>query len=138
MQAEVPADMKNLPANGGSQKAAVPDAIKAEAPVDGAPLAKAQAEFEEKLADQDKQIELLVKAVDMVLGQPIRKAVTSVNYVPRAGTDPKAEPSKAEITAKLGEVIRSRKLSKAEGERAIAYSMGHIGYEQIKDLLEKK
>jgi len=136
-QAEVPADMKNLPANGGSQKAAVPDAIKSETAVEGTALAKAQKDFDEKSADLEKQIELLVKAVDMVIGQPIRKAVTGVSFVPRT-VDPKAEPSKDEINAKLGEVIRGRKLSKSESERAIAYSMGHIGYEQIKDLLEKK
>lgn len=139
-QAEIPADMKNLPANGGSQRAAVPDAIKNEPAVDGSPLAKAEAfkkEMDEKFADQEKQIELLVKAVQCVVGQPIRKAVTGVGYVPRS-VDPKAEPSKDEIKAKLSEVIRSGKLSKAEGERAISYSMGNIGFEQIKDLLEKK
>ena len=141
MQAEVPADLKNLPANGGSQKAAVPDAIKSEsAPEVGTSLSKAEdkvKELEAAVADQDKQIELLVKAVDLVIGQPIRKAVTSVSFVPRAD-ESKAEPSKAEISAKLCEVIRSKKLSKSESERAISYSMGNIGYEQIKDLLEKK
>lgn len=129
-----------VPANGGTQRAAVPDAIKSEKAAEGARLSKSEdrvKELEATLADQATQIDLLAKAVDLVVGQPMRKAVVGVGFVPKT-VDSKSEPSKDEISAKLNEAIRSKKLSKAEGERVIAYSMGHIGYEQIKDLLEKK
>lgn len=140
MKAEVTGDMGSRPANGGTQSAAVPDAIKAEQKLAGEALAKAQSnvkELQAKFEDQDKQIEALVKAVDLALGQPMRKAVTGLSYVPRV-PESKDAPSKAEVSAKLSELTRSHKLSKSEGERVIAFSMGHIGYDQIKDLLEKK
>lgn len=115
----------SVPATGGTQRAAVPDAI------------VHKSEDATKIKDLEEQVELLVKAVDLVIGQPMRKAVTGVSFVPRTA-DSKAPLSKEEINAKLGEVIRSRKLNKSESERAISYTMGNIGFEQIKDLLEKK
>ena len=106
-----------------------------------APLAKSEREksLEAEIEALGSQLEKLVKAVGTTLGQPVRKAITGVDRGPRGeAAAPAQELSKADIDAKLKEVIASKKLSKSESERVIAYSMGHVGFDQIKDLIEKK
>jgi hypothetical protein len=122
--------MESVPANGGTSRAAIG---KSEDETYGTALSKS----EEEVKDLKAQVELLVKAVDLVIGKPMRKAVTTVNFVPRTN-DTQAEPTKAEIDARLNEVIRGGKLTKSQSERVLSFSMGNCGYEQIKDLLEKK
>ena len=131
-----PLAQAEVPANGGK----IVPAAKSEPAADGAPLAKAEdrvKELEAIVADQNSTVERLAKAVDKFLGQPVRKAITGTDFGPRAGSQAQ-EPSKAEVDAKLKEVISAGKLSKSDSERVIAYSMGHVGYDQIKDLIEKK
>lgn len=137
MKAEVPADMKKNPANGGSEKAAVPDAIKSE-PKMGEDLKKSLASRDAKVQELEQQIEMLVKAVELSLAQPMRKAVTSVNFVPRTESAPAKELSKAEINARIAEIARNPSLKKSDRERIVSFSLGNIGVEQIKDLLETK
>jgi hypothetical protein len=140
-KAEAPTgDMGSRPANGGTQRAAVPDAVKSEKPAEGAPLAKGEdriKELEAQIADQNEQITGLVKAVKLVMEKPLRKAVTGMPFSPK-GPEAGKPMTKAEANAKLNELSRSGKLSKAEGERVIAFTLGHINIEQIQDLLQKK
>ncbi len=62
---------------------------------------------EEKYAEMELKVELMAKALNLVLGQPVRKAITGISqlaHVPKndGGTDkPEVKLSKTEITAKL-------------------------------------
>jgi len=129
LKAEVPASMKNVPANGGTEKAAVPDAIK-----------KSEADL--KIADLEKQIELMAKAVELSLGTPVRKAITSVAHIPRAtGDAPQAEEkklSKAEVQAKIRTAVASGKLTKSQKDQLFSYAVGNVEFDAVKDLLEVK
>jgi hypothetical protein len=125
LKAEVPASIKKVPANGGTEQAAIPDAIK---------------KSEEKVADLEKQIELMAQALDLALGTPMRKAVTSVNHIPRT-EDPKPqakELSKSEIKDKVRTAVGSGKLTKSQKDLLFSYALGNVDFAQVKDLLEVK
>lgn len=129
MKAEIPSTMTKNPANGAlkDQAATVPDAIKG--------LSKS--ETDGKISDLEQQVELMAKALDLALGTPVRKAVTSVAFVPRTTEAAEsAEPTKADIDNKITNALRSGKLNKSEKDRIVSYSLGNIKFEQIKELLK--
>jgi hypothetical protein len=131
MKAEVPASMKNPPANGGTSRAAVPDSVQ------GGTVAKSELNAaESKIAELTAQVEGLAKAVEAALSRPQRRAVTSVSFLGKSEVGDK-EPTREEIKERLSEVAKSPTLKKSDRERIISYTVGNIGYEQIKDLLKK-
>lgn len=125
MKAEVPATMKNNPANGGTESAAVPDAIK---------------KSEEKVAELEKQVELMAKALEVAIGTPVRKAVTSVAHVPRTEEPaaPAQELSKSEVKDRIRKAVSSGKLSKSQKDLLFSYGLGNASFDQVKDLLGVK
>jgi hypothetical protein len=131
MKAEVPASMKKVPANGDAlkdQSPAVPDAIK-------------KSEKDAEVEDLKQQVELLAKAVDLALGTPVRKAITSVAHIPRTEEPAKTEnvsPNSPEVKEKIRKAIGSGKLSKSQKDKIFSYTLGNIGFDQVKDLLETK
>lgn len=94
---------------------------------------------EKDYAALQMQLDQLTKAVEIIAGTPIRKAVTSVDYVPR-GESPKAESklSKAEVTAKLSDVTRNPELKKSDRELINAYYDGKVKLDKIEHLLNSK
>lgn len=77
----------------------------------------------------------LMKALEN-LAQPVRKAVTSVAFVPKAEVQEKRALSKAEVTAKLSEVTSNPSLKKSDRELVNAYFDGKIDLGQIEHLLK--
>lgn len=72
-----------------------------------------------------------------LLSKPMRKAVTSVDYVPRAEVQEKRKNlSKAEVTAKLSEVTRDPSLKKSDRALVNDYFDGKIDLGQIEHLLK--
>ena len=127
--------MEEPAANGGKGKgAAVPDDVKP------GHLGKSEAAaLRADLADAQAQIVGLTKAVELTLGQPIRKAVTGMAFAPKPdGTTGSSAQSltKAEVQAKLGDAIKDPSLKKSDRERIVSYSLGHIDFEAIKDLVK--
>lgn len=112
-------EMKSVPANGGKPEAVL-----------------GKSEDASKIEDLENQVEALTKAVKLSLEQPVRRAITSVAFLPRTEAEPEQAPSRAVIREKLSEVIRTKQLKKSDSDRIISYEMGSIGYEQIKDLLK--
>lgn len=133
-KAEVPSTMTKVPANGAlkPQAAAVPDAIK---------KSEQDSKIESltaKLDDQNAQIDLMAKALDLALGTPVRKAVTGVAFLPKTESAPETkELNKSEIKEKITSLVRGGKLKKNDAEKLVSYSLGNLGFDQIKHLLEK-
>ena len=92
-------------------------------------------DLEAKLQDQNLQIEGLIKAVDLVVNRPVRKAITSVDFLGKSET-PEKVPSRSEIQAQLNELAKTD-LKKSDMERIISFSLGNVGYDQVKDLIKK-
>lgn len=126
LKAEVPASIKDVPANGdvddtgkNGGKGALHDVKKSER----------DAEVE----DLKAQVDLLAKAVDMALGAPMRKAVTSTADL--AAPAPAKELSKSEIKTKIRKAMEGGKLTKSQRELVFSYTLGNTDFDQIKDLL---
>ena len=116
--------MKSNPANGGTESAAVPDAIK---------------KSEAKIADLTAQVDGLAKALEIALSTPVRKAVTSVAHIAKSEEHVEAKPlSKAEVQTKVRAALASGKLTKSQKDQLFSYSLGHIGLDQIASILETK
>jgi hypothetical protein len=117
MKTEASASAKNAPANG--------DAIK---------------KSEAKIADLEAQVSGLTKALELALGTPVRKAVTSVAHLPKTEGDVVSQRplSKAEVKEKIRSALESRKLSKSEKDKLFAFTLGHIEFNEIKDLLDRR
>ncbi len=70
----------------------------------------------EEMAEMKVKLELMAKAMNLVFGQPMRKAVTDIRHLPKNdGSDEKVDVklSKAEITAKL-KGLDQAKLTKSD------------------------
>jgi hypothetical protein len=125
------AELKDVPANGDALKdsKAGLDDIKS--------LGKS--ETDSKVEDLEKQVELMAKALDIALGTPIRKAVTSVAHLPRTDESaPVKEPTKAEVKEKIRTAMASGKLSKSQKDQLFSFTIGGLDFDQVKDLLEVK
>lgn len=117
-------EMKASPANGGGKTSAVK-------------LGKS--EDQQKIDDLTAQVEGLTKAVTMLVGAPLRKAITSVAHLPKPGDGVEKKEiklSKTEITAKLVEVTRDPKLSKKDRELVNGYYDGRFNLEKVAHLLQ--
>ncbi len=126
---DVPATAKLDNAGGSGGKAAVPDDVKA--------LGKSEKDIE--VEDLKAQVELLAKAVDLALGTPVRKAVTSVAHLPKTEeTAPTKELSKSEVQEKIKKAMAGGKLTKNQKDSLFSYTLGNTEFDQIKDLLEVK
>jgi hypothetical protein len=134
MKAEIPASIKTVPANGDAlkdSKAALHD-VK--------PLGKAeQVQQTEEINDLRQQVELLTKAVDLALGTPVRKAVTSITHVPRTeNQSEKTELTKDQIQGKIRKALAAGKLTKNQKDQIFSYTLGNTKFDEISALLETK
>ncbi len=88
MKPKAKGEMSSNAANGGPGKSAV--------------LGKSE---DAKYVEMEQKLELMAKAVNLVLGQPVRKAITGISHLPKndGTTQDKSEVTltKSEITAKL-------------------------------------
>lgn len=89
-----------------------------------------------RLQELEAQVEGLVKALDLALGQPMRKAVTSVAYVPRT-EETKPSLSKGEVVEKLKEITK-QPLKKSDRELINRYCLGEVEVDKIQHLLQGK
>lgn len=112
--------------NGGQMKA-------------GARMAKSEAELalDALVKSQNEKIETLSKALELLLGQPQRKAVTGVDFFSKSETKPEARPlTKSEVTAKLTQVARNPKLTKADRDAINGYVAGSLDFSAIEHLIK--
>ncbi len=101
MKPSAKGEMSSSKANGGPG----PGAVK---------LGKSEAEL--KVTDLEAKVEVMAKALNLLIGQPMRKAVTSIAHLPKNdGSNDVETPnlSKAEVTAKLKNLDQA-KLSKSD------------------------
>lgn len=91
---------------------------------------------DERLKELEAQVEGLVKALDLALGQPMRKAVTSVAFVPRT-EEAKAPLNKSEVVEKLKEITK-QPLKKSDRELINRYCLGEVEVDKIQHLLQEK
>lgn len=128
------------PAPGPEASAPPPEAaLKAELksiPHNGGKIAKSEAEL--KLEALEAQIANLSSALEKVVSQPVRKALTSLNHVPKNVAEaPEAKaPSKEQIKEKVKAAYTSGKLSKSEKEKLLSYTLGNVSFEDVKDILK--
>lgn len=93
----------------------------------------------ETVEDLKAQLEVMAKIVNIVVGKPLGKAITGLNYVPKAGAAVETEPkklSKAEITTKLAEITRKADLKKSDRNLIDGYYDGEVKLEAIEHLLK--
>ena len=112
--------------------------IKSDVAANGGKMSKSEKDFADlkKRADeQDEALSKLLTAVETVLGQPQRKAVTSVSFVPKTTDAPKTL-SKSEVKDKLNEITKSTKLAKSDRELINEYCLGNVTVEKIEHLLK--
>jgi hypothetical protein len=121
-------EIKTGKENGGMVKSEV-DVLRAEL-----------ADLKKSLTDKNEDVELLTKAVKMVIEKPSRKAVTSVSQLQYLG---KSEApvttqktfTKAEAEAKLTAVLPS--LTKSERDLVVQYSLGRVQIGALESILDK-
>lgn len=113
------AEVKVSQAGNGGQKAAV-------------------AKSEDKVAELEATVEKLVKSLQKIVGQPMQKAVTGENYVPKTGDEPAPAKklSKAEVNAKLNEATRNPSLKKSDRDLVNRYYEGEVSIDAIEHLLK--
>ncbi|NDD54172.1 hypothetical protein EBZ39_09895 [bacterium] len=90
----------------------------------------------ERLKELEAQVEGLVKALDLALGQPMRKAVTSVTFVPRT-EETKPPLTKGVVMEQLKEVTKQN-LKKSDRELINRYCLGEVEVDKIQHLLQVK
>ena len=90
-------------------------------------------------------VDTLAKALNLALnvGQPMRKAVTSVTHIDKPGSDRGTTESvkglsRAEITSRLTEKTRDPSMKKSDRALVNKYYDGAIGVEDISHLLTSK
>jgi hypothetical protein len=82
-------------------------------PMEEQPLAQSE---KDELDSMRQQLATMAKALGLLAGQPMQKGITGMTYVAKSELDgaPKANLSKAEITAKLNTVTRQSDLKKSD------------------------
>lgn len=88
---------------------------------------------EQVVAEMQKDLATLSKAIELAIGQPQRKAITGIEYVSRAApveqpaktttTDP-TKLNKSEMNTHLRSLVRSGKLSKSDLDNVSKFSEG--------------
>jgi len=131
-------EMKASPANGGGKTSAI-KVGKSETNEDS--LMKA--EDKKQMDDLKAQVEGLTKAVTLLAGAPLRKAVTNISHMPKndgsadaAGKKDVSKLSKSEITAKLSEKTREPTLAKKDREAINGFYDGRYSLDKIAHLLQ--
>jgi hypothetical protein len=129
-------------------------------PPGGAPMMMSEAKIEEKILKKFEaertasaqeldilkgHVDTLAKALNLALnvGQPMRKAVTSVTHIDKPGSDRGTTESvkglsRAEITSRLTEKTRDPSMKKSDRALVNKYYDGAIGVEDISHLLTSK
>jgi len=107
---------------------------------EAAALREELAALKKSLTEKDEDVQLLTKAVKMVIEKPERKAVTSMAQLQYLGKSevqaaPKAVFTKAEAEAKLSAVLPS--LTKSERDLVVQYSLGRVKIDALSSILEK-
>lgn len=97
-------------------------------------LSKAEQNSDE-ISALRKNVDTLTKAVKMLVEQPIRKAVTSVAFVPRT-EETKPAVTYTDIDSKLRELSKRPDLKKSERDAIIGFYNGHPDEAKILSLLE--
>lgn len=91
--------------------------------------------LKKRVEENEKTIELLTKALDITVGQPIRKAVTSMDFVART-EEPGKALNKSEIDKKIRELDFS-KLNKSERELVTGFYNGDADLNKLGQLFTK-
>ena len=106
--------------------------------------------YEEQQAESDKRFEMLqsqvaglVKALDIVSGSPMRKAITDMSHISKPGSEISPEEavrslSKSDIDKRLTERTRDRSMKKSDRELVNQYYAGEVSVEGISHLLSTK
>lgn len=91
-----------------------------------------------ELKKNEEGLNLLATALDRALGTPLRKAVTTVNHVPKGNDESSSVQSlsKSEISEILSEKARDPKLAKSDRELINKFYAESIGVEKITHLLQ--
>lgn len=95
------------------------------------------AKSEAKIAELEGQLSLLTKAVEMAIGAPQRKAITSIAHLSKGedSSAPKhANLTRDQINAKLREKARTE-LAKSDRTLINSYAMGNLDASKIEHLL---
>lgn len=100
---------------------------------------KAELELQKAQAEKtDAALGSLVKAFTNVLGQPVRKAVTDLTFVPK--TDGPAidvkNMSRSQVTEKLAQVTKDPSLKKSDRELIDSYYVNGVSLDKIAHLLK--
>jgi hypothetical protein len=98
----------------------------------GAAMAKA----EKLLADQQKQIEGLSTAVEMLLKTPVRKAVTNFDFIRKSEDSNAPTLTRGQIMEKLNEKAKDPKLAKSDRNLINAFCVSSVDASQIAHLLK--
>lgn len=89
---------------------------------------------EEKYKALETKLELMTKAMELMAGAPMRKAVTGI---PALNKSEKKVPTRAEQEAKVQARLAKGNLSKAEHNRLVSWSWNKdAAYDLIKDIVE--
>ena len=92
-----------------------------------------------EVADLKEQIAGLTKAVTILVGAPMRKAITTVAGLVPAGTKPATDVSslsKSEISTRLSEKARDPKMEKKDREAINGFYDGRYDVSKIAHLLQ--
>jgi hypothetical protein len=139
---EVPAAKAEIRHGDGSGGKELP-VKKSEEPKTSTEVAAVRAD----VASLKEDVQNLVKAFEVSLGKPIRKAVTDVNFIPKAPEGDAKPVSSTVIGAHFAELTRpgsravkadGQPLSKADRERINAWYDNRISYDGIQDLLPRE
>jgi hypothetical protein len=111
----------------------------------GKAFGKSEAETKEvedlkkKVSEQDEVVNQLLKAVNLMIERPERKAITGVSFITK-GQEEKVSPvaslTKSEIQDKLCAVASSPDLKKSDRELINSYCVGAVGLGKIEHLLK--
>ena len=89
--------------------------------------------LEAEVVELRKNQDQLINAFDKFLGSPLRKAITGVHTT--SGSQEPKTFTRETAKAALNQKIMAGKLQKSDRERAIAFCVGNINLDDIKDLL---
>lgn len=124
----------------GANEAGGPEAAGGPPPEASAPAAPDEAfkaemkKSEEKYKALESKLELMTKAMELMVGAPVRKAITGV---PSLNKSERKVPSRAEQEAKVQARLAKGNLSKSEQNRLVSWAWDKdAAYDLIKDIVE--
>lgn len=106
-------------------------------------LKKSEAEKDSLIKTLQEDVEILTKAVKHVLETPVRKAVTSISFIPRADAAPapaaeekKAPQNLSDVRARLNQLTQDPKLAKSDRELITAWYERRASLDQLAKFFE--